>query len=411
MKILSIFKMSYKNLFNNFMRSALVFTTIVLLSIVIIFFSNFCYFLKVSINENILKEVNSNGINAKISALQSDTSLSTNDVSHFINDMEDLKIFEEYSILVEDIIAHTGDSCELKLSGYIANSASNLKPIITLGKHWTAEDTGKNNIWLSSVEAKKLNLTVGDTILVSYNFNDFGKDNINSAKYFKKDFLIKGIVDSTYSFIDYSFLPIKEISFSLSNPQYKNLDVILKLNKLDKMAQKAYNGGSNGVFFNHIKSDVKSLYKFSMEFFNIALGLCVTLILITFLLCIGCMLNSLKINIENNLQLIGILRALGMRNKDINIFFIFQIVLLTVIGTLIAMFFAWIIGLFSLKFLINFVLEMIFNSFSTIVVTGFNFLFSLCNILILIFLSLMSFLMLRNYFKKSIISILQEDNK
>ncbi|MEG1646958.1 MAG: FtsX-like permease family protein [Clostridia bacterium] len=148
-----------------------------------------------------------------------------------------------------------------------------------------------------------------------------------------------------------------------------------------------------------------------MEFFNIALGLCVTLILITFLLCIGCMLNSLKINIENNLQLIGILRALGMRNKDINIFFIFQIVLLTVIGTLIAMFFAWIIGLFSLKFLINFVLEMIFNSFSTIVVTGFNFLFSLCNILILIFLSFMSFLMLRNYFKKSIISILQEENK
>ncbi|MFA6866893.1 MAG: FtsX-like permease family protein [Clostridia bacterium] len=388
MKTTSIIKLASKNLYQNFSRSILTLISIILLSIVIMTLCNLSYYYKENGVKNILDynkeygiEVNlgigyDNRGNAKIEKLDNAH------ITEFVEGTEKLNILYEYKFAWKYL-----NLGSMNVVPYLGGAtAFEGNPPLISGEYWKSEDRGQNFIWIEKEISQSQNLKIDDIMTATMNDSDY-------------EFIVKGIVDDDVNYIDYKYFDIKRISIYDKVNKYENLSISRKLEKFKETAHANTQIGGYTINCYHET-------KFMVLFIA---GVCGFLTLLCILLSIGCILNTLKISIEDNNNSIGIMKALGMRNSKIYQYILAQVGILIIIGTLIATFIAWLIAKLTLSKQLAILLEFIGYNISNHIITGFYFLVSLFNILILaLFVSLGSLKMLRKYFRKNAIIIMQE---
>ena len=95
-------------------------------------------------------------------------------------------------------------------------------PPLVDGAYWQTDDIGMNHIWISNALANTHGLGVGDRISL----------NINKAA--NREFIIKGVVESEESYIDYHFLDISSLTVFDRVNEYQNLSVAKEIKKISK---------------------------------------------------------------------------------------------------------------------------------------------------------------------------------
>lgn len=377
MKKLDTIKLSYKNLFNNFTRSLLTLITLVLLSSIIILMCNFCYYFKKTTDSNILNDIHRHGTFITFS-IKKDLNgnflldkIETKDIDDFINRAEELNLMQGY------YFEYVEPYSEIPLAPFIGGH-DNIE--VLKGESFSYQDRGKNYIWLNEEISISKNINLGDKITI---------ETAGAAN----DFIVKGITDASFNYIDYSYFEITDIEIYQQETLYYDNSMIKTIQSFTKTAPKNTTIQEGSIYYN--------VYYF-------VLGISAFLVLFCTLFSLASILNVLKISIEENNYSIGIMKCLGMNRNNVFIYILTQMFILIMLSTLISTLISWIITTFTINLQIEMVGKMFYYEQSS-TKSGFNFLLPLINLLILgIFLFLGSLQMLKKYAAKDVIKILQE---
>jgi ABC-type lipoprotein release transport system permease subunit len=392
MKKSSVIYLAAKNLYHNFSRSLLTLLSITLLSIIILTMCNLSYYYNLNNDTDLDNEIKENGIEVSL-AVDCDNKgnciierLPQEDIVDFIEKTKELNIFQEYSFYYRN-----SGNCYFEDTGRCINFKPCLveelmilegKPDVISGEYWTEEDFGQDYIWLSEEVSLAQNKMVGDAVTV----NIYGTS---------CNFIVKGIVDEN-CYIDYKYLFLNSVTVIDDVNDY-DISIIKTLKTLKKTEYE--NASVEGITL--------EIYNFSVFYKLFVIGICMFLTLLCILLSMGCILNTLKISIEDNDTTIGIMKALGMRNRSIFLYIISQIFIIVIIATILSTFISYLIAKFTLNIQLGIILEMFSYGASKII--GFNFLLPLLNIFILfVAVFLGSLKILKKYLKKDAITLIQE---
>lgn len=389
MKTSSTIRIASKNIFHNFSRSILTLISITLLSIVIITLTNMCYYYDKNTKEMVLDYIKENGTEVEIKGLEENDILNHEDVEMFIKKTKALDVFYEYHFYVEHMSAYINSQEENYIGiapYYGGKERQGGNPEFVESRAWTEEDISKNHIWLSNNKEQTKNININDTIRIS----------INGRMH---DFVVKGKVDDYYSYIDYKYFNIERLAVFDTVNKYEDLSIVKQIMKLKKMETDNF----------EIYGFTIALHYEQQYYTWFVAGICIFLTLLCIFLSMGCILNALSISIMKNSQSIGIMKALGMKNKNIYQFILFQVGILIVIATVISTLISWIIAKFTLATQIELVMSVLGEYKRESWILGFNFLIPLFNIIILaVSVVLGSIRMLKKFFKKEAIVIIKE---
>lgn len=389
MKTSSILRLATKNLYHNFSRSILTLIAITLLSIAIITLCNMSFYYDKNLKAISLENLQQNGTEVSIQAKKEGDFLQKADIEKFMAETEKINVFYEYEIEEEAVFGRINviEEDYIPLKAYLVEKQRyEGNPTIAQGQIWRKEDKEKNHIWLSESIAETKGIQCGETITIG-----IGEENIQ--------FVVKGTVESNENFIDKNFLKIKKLTVYDRVNKYHDLSIVKKINEIRKIENQQVEiyGMTIGMNIEH------------RLMAGFVAGISIFLTVLCILLSMGSILNTMKISIMKNSQSIGILKALGMRNKNIYQYILFQVGILIIIATFISTLTSWIIAKFTLAQQLETVMQVVGEYDNVNIIVGYNFLLPLLNIAILaIAVVLGSIKMLTKYFNKEAIVIMQE---
>lgn len=381
MKKINLLKLSLRNLFSNFTRSILVLIAITLLSVAIILVCNTAHNIYKPINEY-SKCIIKNGVNFKFykDFIGEDTEKFKKESYEFINDSKE--VFNDIKFNTKSRKCTFKDN-EIEIFSFVTGDEDNYTLIS--GEKITPKDLDTNNIWISEAFCNEYNFKVGDTFMI-----------------YKCKFIVKGITKSKIitSYTNPIILNDYVVIYAYDSTKTYDMGKMKQISKFFDLAKKKYQ--SLDFCANQVAS-----YDNVTKLMNVIVAFTVVLICVCSLLSISTIINSIKISTEENNNTIGVFKSLGMKNKDIYLYIMLQVLVLIFIGTLIGGLIAYLInnsitnmlsgfkkntfiGAYNIKFYFNFYLPII-NLF---ICTGFVFLASLKS--------------LRKYTKTSVVDLMQE---
>lgn len=233
--------------------------------------------------------------------------------------------------------------------------------IIAEGRIWTKDDVGKKNVWvtsqfISASSEKGLNLTIGDEIWLHFLFYDSSS---SREELFSKNFIIQGIISSDVLyeyqkeqqyfehansdiFLDISYA-MSIIDFSKSSSYGLNIEYTppktqYNFNEMYKMTESLVKEIEGIV---EIPNSSYRLYIYStiIESLKVARILSIFIILLASILSIiilalsiGSVANTIIISVDKNKKFIGLMKALGLKQKDVESIVKIEAIITIVIG-------------------------------------------------------------------------------
>lgn len=404
MKLLDTVRLALRNLINNASHFVLSLMSIILLSVLVMTLANFCWTLSENIKKNDISTINENGVYISIAVRQnSPDSLSSADQLAFADLVEELGIDGNFTTNSAEqkyyLYYGDGDYDYINYSPYFGRFKPDRELDLIKGEVWTRADESKPHIWLSREMADKLGVTSIDKKITLYT---------RSSEEF--EFIVKGIVGNGISYIDISYSNFKAMSVTSKSLQIKKYGEITALRQaVNKFNKALANSASNAT-----ETTVGGSFMYSPadEIAGFVYGICAALIAVSIGVCLVSVLHTLETNIENNNNSLGLMKALGTKNRDMKAYVLTQIMILIVVATVIAMLISCLISYVALTTPMQVLMEMIFTE--TVAVsasTGFWFVLPILNIVFLGgVVGLSSIPMLRRYMKLDAIKIINEGN-
>lgn len=406
MKLLDTVRLALRNLINNASHFVLSLMSIILLSVLVMTLANFCWTLSENIKKNDINTLNENGVYISIAVRHnSPNSLTLTDQYAFADFVEEqglLGSFESNSADPKYKIYYGNGSYDyLEIQPYFGRFSSDRELELIKGEGWTKADEGKPHIWLSQEIANKLGVSsIDDKLIFANGISESG--NI--------EFTVKGIITGNTNYVDIGYFDIKAMSITSKSLQIKKYGEISALRKNVHSFMKSLNVGAGNITDTKINGNFMDSP--ADEIAGFVYGICAALIAVSIGVCLVSVLHTLETNIENNNNSLGLMKALGTRNRDMKAYIFTQIMILIVIATVIAMLISCLISYVALTTPMQVLMEMIFTD--TVAVsasTGFWFVLPILNIVFLGgVVGLSSIPMLRRYMKLDAIKIINEGN-
>lgn len=404
MKLIDTVRLAWRNLINNASHFVLSLLSIILLSVLVMTLANFCWILSENIKKNDISTINENGIYIAIAVRQkSPDPLSSTDQYAFADFVEELELSGEFGSNSAEQKYHLyyGDDRDdfVNYRPYFGRFMPDRELDLIKGEVWTRADEGKPHIWLSREIADKMGISAIDEKITLFT---------RSSEEF--EFIVKGIVGNGFNYLDIGYCNLKAISVTNKSLQIKRYSEITSLrqavNKFNKAlassASKATETAVGATFMDSPADEVAS----------VAYGICAALIAISIGVCLVSVLHTLETNIEKNNNSLGLMKALGTKNRDMKAYILTQIMILVVVGTVIAMLISCLISYVALATPMEILMGMIYTEILEVSgSTGFWFVLPILNIVLLGgVVALSSIPMLRRYMKVDAIKIINEGN-
>lgn len=408
MKFVDVIRLAWRNLINNFTHFGLSLLSIVMLSILIMTACNFCWNCHINIDKNVVEDTNQEGACIEVNnpkeiynsfnndGYDESYLLTSEEISDFVNLADELNI-DTYCKIRGVNIAESAyiDNESIQICPYIGRFKPKKNFNIVDGEMWSKDDEGKDYIWLTEFKSVVLGKSVGDTVEV--NFVD-KYDSITKTV----TFTIKGITDDFYSYVDIKHCETRSITVYNPKPEFKTVGEIAKIINIVK---KSDNQHPNAVIDTNLEHS-------AYELGNFIYGLMAAIIALSLGVCLVCIVNTLKISIEKSNGTLGILKALGIKSREMKEYVLIQIGLLIVAATLIASVISCLISYFVLSGPSAILMTMIFSQLATPVsTTTFWFVLPIINIIVLgLAVGISAIPMLKKYTKQDAIKIMSEGN-
>lgn len=406
MKVVDTVRLALRNLINNASHFILSLMSIILLSVLVMTLANFCWTLSENIKKNDINALNENGVYISISVRQnSPNSLTLTDQYAFADFVEEQGLEGNFGTNSADpkykIYYGSGNYDYLEIQPYFGRFSPDRELELIKGENWTKADEGKPHIWLSQDIANKLGVSsIDDKLIFANGISE--SENI--------EFTVKGIIAGNINYVDIEYFDIKSMSITSQALQIKKYGEITALRKNVHSFMKSLNVGAGKI------TDTKIYGNFmdspADEIAGFVYGICAALIAVSIGVCLVSVLHTLETNIESNNNSLGLMKALGTKNRDMKAYIFTQIMILIVVATVIAMLISCLISYVALTTPMQVLMEMIFTD--TVAVsasTGFWFVLPILNIVFLGgVVGLSSIPMLRRYMKLDAIKIINEGN-
>lgn len=406
MKVVDTVRLALRNLINNASHFILSLMSIILLSVLVMTLANFCWTLSENIKKNDINALNENGVYISIAVRQnSPNSLTLTDQYAFADFVEEQGLEGNFGTNSADpkykIYYGSGNYDYLEIQPYFGRFSPDRELELIKGENWTKADEGKPHIWLSQDIANKLGVSsIDDKLIFANGISE--SENI--------EFTVKGIIAGNINYVDIEYFDIKSMSITSQALQIKKYGEITALRKNVHSFMKSLNVGAGKI------TDTKIYGNFmdspADEIAGFVYGICAALIAVSIGVCLVSVLHTLETNIENNNNSLGLMKALGTKNRDMKAYIFTQIMILIVVATVIAMLISCLISYVALTTPMQVLMEMIFTD--TVAVsasTGFWFVLPILNIVFLGgVVGLSSIPMLRRYMKLDAIKIINEGN-
>lgn len=407
MKLIDTVRLAWRNLINNASHFVLSLLSIILLSVLVMTLANFCWILSENIKKNDISTLNENGIHISIQVrLDSHDSLSAADQYAFADLVEELELSGDFGTNSAeqkyDLFYGSSRYEYLNISPYFGRFKPERELKLIKGEVWTRADEGNPHIWLSQEIADKLGVSAINEKI------DFNVGNYDATE--KMEFIVKGIVGNGFNYVDSSYFNLQAMNITNKSLQIKNYSEITALrqavNKFNKAlassASKATETAVGATFMDSPADEVA----------GVVYGICAVLIAISIGVCLVSVLHTLETNIEKNNNSLGLMKALGTKNRDMKAYILTQIMILVVVGTLIAMLISCLISYVALATPMEILMGMIYTEILEVSgSTGFWFVLPILNIVLLGgVVALSSIPMLRRYMKVDAIKIINEGN-
>lgn len=406
MKLMDTVRLALRNLINNASHFVLSLMSIILLSVLVMTLANFCWTLSENIKKNDISTINENGVYISIAVRHnSPNSLALTDQYAFADFVEEQGLLGSFESNSADpkykIYYGSGSYDYLEIKPYFGRFSSDRELELIKGESWTKADEGKPHIWLSQEIANKLGVSsIDDKLIFANGISESG--NI--------EFTVKGIITGNINYVDIGYFDIKSMSITSKSLQIKKYGEITALRKNVHSFMKSLNVGTGNITDTKINGNFMDSP--ADEIAEFVYGICAALIAVSIGVCLVSVLHTLETNIENNNNSLGLMKALGTKNRDMKAYIFTQIMILIVVATVIAMLISCLISYVALTTPMQVLMEMIFTD--TVAVsasTGFWFVLPILNIVFLGgVVGLSSIPMLRRYIKLDAIKIINEGN-
>ena len=346
MKLLDKVKIATHNIINNKSRSILTIIIVTIVATLIMALSSF----GILFNSNMMsvnqRKLENEGASYYISANydSNDKAISNEELSLIENTLNKYnEIVDRISYVYSNVSFN-----EVHNIGYFDfynYSLENLKPVS--GRLWTKDDSNTNNIWLSEeyYEALKENrdINIGDKIKLSIN---------NADKLIELSFTISGVID-TKMINSYNYSAIIDSLYIKNNLAFAKVDSIyasfipksdysyrrvqslmLELSREMKKIIPAYHNqyGEVDRFSNSFLDSIEA----SRVIGSLIIALLIILSVVVLLLSIGSICNTIIISVDKNKRFIGLLKALGLDDRNIKQIALLEAFILMFSGLLIA---------------------------------------------------------------------------
>lgn len=387
MKLIDTFRLSMRNLMNNFAHSMLAIVSITILFALIMTIANFCWVFSINTDKNIIESINQSGANLSVSVSQnSSVRIDNGDIDKLIKFAKNNSIDDYYRMSSDSKLASINEA-SIELKPYIGGLQSQSEYTIYEGEPWQIEDDNQDNIWLSKAHCNKLNVGIADTVSIKFRNQ---KDEIK--------YTIKGITNH-YSYIDYRYFEATSITIGEYASSYSKMSELKQLqNEFEGLAFSSTDYTIYGSYEHPVRTIGGFVY-----------GLCIALIAFSIGVSIVTLLNTLNISIKKNNETLGIMKSLGVKNRNMNQYITLQIGILLVIGTVFATIIASLIGFFAIGSSMEALMGLLFMEMQAVAVTTtFSFLLPLITLIAagsIVFLSAIP--MLRRYVKQDAIQIIK----
>lgn len=398
MKLIDTIRLAMRNLINNASHFVLSLLSIVLLSVLVMTLANFCWTLNANIQQNDLTTLNENGLDINISTGNVSTSrnMTVEEQYNFADFVEELGIEGSYHADYDarKYLNYKGLDCTVL--PYFGRFKPNSNFNIIEGEMWTKADEGQPHMWIDKEFADKCGIKLNDTV----KFTDSGTEH---------EFVIKGITDAYYGYVDFKYLNIWFYSINLDSPNFKSYREIATL----KNIVNKYNSGlEQPDKQNKIVVDGNFMESVADEIAVFVYIICALLIAVSIGVCLVTVVHTLQTNIEKNNNSLGLMKALGTKNRDMKSYILTQIIILILAGTVIAMLISCLISYFVLAKPMEILMGMVYTDIVALSsTTSFWFVLPIMNVVLLGgVVALSSIPMLRRYMKIDAIKIINEGN-
>lgn len=398
MKLIDTIRLAVRNLVNNASHFVLSLLSIVLLSVLVMTLANFCWTLNTNIQQNDLTTLNENGLDISLSAGNTITSrnLTLEEQYNFADFVEELGIDGTYysDFDARKYLSYNGSV--YTVLPYLGRFKPNNKFNVIEGELWTKADEGQPHMWINKDFAEKCGIKLNDSVKFTYSGTEY-------------EFVIKGITDAYYGYVDLKFINVRYCSINLDTPNIKSYSEIVTL----KNTVNKYNSGIK-------KADNQNLLSVNGNFMESVAGgiavfvyiICALLIAVSIGVCLVTVVHTLQTNIEKNNNSLGLMKALGTKNRDMKSYILTQIMILIFVGTVIAMLISCLISYVVLAKPMEILMGMVYTDILSLSsTTSFWFVLPLMNVVLLGgAVALSSIPMLRRYMKIDAIKIINEGN-
>lgn len=398
MKLIDTIRLAVRNLVNNASHFVLSLLSIVLLSVLVMTLANFCWTLNANIQQNDLTTLNENGLDISLSAGNTITSrsLTVEEQYNFADFVEEMGIDGTYysDFDARKYLSYNGSN--YTVLPYLGRFMPNNKFNVIEGELWTKADEGQPHMWIDKDFADINGIKLNDTVKFTSSGTEY-------------EFVIKGITDAYYGYVDLKFINVRYCSINLDTPNIKSYSEIVTLknivNKYNSGIKKADNQNILSVNGNFMESVASGIAVFVYI-------ICALLIAVSIGVCLVTVVHTLQTNIEKNNNSLGLMKALGTKNRDMKSYILTQIMILIFVGTVIAMLISCLISYVVLATPMEILMGMVYTDIVALSsTTSFWFVLPLMNAVLLGgVVALSSIPMLRRYMKIDAIKIINEGN-
>lgn len=398
MKLIDTMRLAMRNLINNASHFVLSLLSIVLLSVLVMTLANFCWTLNTNIQQNDLTMLNENGLDINISTgnVNMSRNMTVEEQYNFANFVEELGIEGTYHTDYDARKYLRYEGLDYTVLPYFGRFKPNSNFNIIEGEMWTKADEGQPHMWIDKEFADKYGIQLNDTV----KFTESGTE---------YEFVIKGITDAYYGYVDFKYLNIWFYSINLDLPNFKSYSEIATL----KNIVNKYNSGlEQPDKQNKIVVDGNFMESVAGEIALFVYIICALLIAVSIGVCLVTVVHTLQTNIEKNNNSLGLMKALGTKNRDMKSYILTQIIILILAGTIIAMLISCLISYFLLAKPMEILMGMVYTEIVALSsTTSFWFVLPIMNAVLLGgVVALSSIPMLRRYMKIDAIKIINEGN-
>lgn len=398
MKLIDTIRLAMRNLINNASHFVLSLLSIVLLSVLVMTLANFCWTLNTNIRQNDMTMLNENGLSVYISAgdIRKARDLTVNEQYNFADFVEELEIDGAYHADYDARKYLSYEGLSYTVLPYFGRFRPNSNFNVIEGEMWTKADEGQPHMWIDKEFADKYDIKLNDIV----KFTDSSSEH---------EFIIKGITDAYYGYVDFNYIDIKFYTIELDSPVFISYSQITTLknlvNKYNSEIKKTDKQSELIVDGNFMESYAGKIAEF-------VYSICALLIAVSIGVCLVTVVHTLQTNIEKNNNSLGLMKALGTKNRDMKSYILTQIIILILIGSVIAMLISCLISYSALAKPMEILIGMLYTEIVDISsTTNFWFVLPIMNAVFLgAVVALSSIPMLRRYMKIDAIKIINEGN-